>query len=101
MYYQTYDPMGSVVLSTLMAAVPIGVLLYFIALHPHRDQAGVRHLGISAPYAALYGVFAAFAVSCLAFRMPVVSAVSAFAYGSMSVSYTHLRAHETRHDLVC
>ena len=84
MYYQTYDPMGSVVLSTLMAAVPIGVLLYFIALHPHRDQAGVRHLGISAPYAALYGVFAAFAVSCLAFRMPVASAVSAFAYGSLS-----------------
>jgi len=84
MYYQTYDPLGSVVLSTLMAAVPIGVLLYFIALHPHRDQAGVRHLGISAPYAALYGVLAAFAVSCLAFRMPVVSAVSAFAYGSMS-----------------
>src|SRR5450830_964997 len=84
MYYQTYDPLGSVVLSTLMAAVPIGVLLYFIALHPHRDQAGVRHLGISAPYAALYGVFAAFAVSCLAFRMPVASAVSAFAYGSLS-----------------
>ena len=84
MYYQTYDPLGSVVLSTLIAAVPIGVLLYFIALHPHRDQAGVRHLGISAPYAALYGVFAAFAVSCLVFRMPVASAVSAFAYGSLS-----------------
>ena len=84
MYYQTYDPMGSAVLSTIVAAVPIGVLLYFIALHPHRDQDGVRHLGISAPYAALCGVFAAFVVSCLVFRMPVASALSAFAYGSLS-----------------
>ena len=84
MYFQTYDPMGSAVLSTIVAAVPICVLLYFIALHPHRDQGGVRHLGISAPYAALYGVFAAFFVSCLVFRMPVTSAVSAFAYGSLS-----------------
>jgi lactate permease len=84
MYYQTYDPMGSAVLSTIVAAVPIGVLLYFIALHPHRDQDGVRHLGVSAPYAALYGVFAAFAVSCLVFKMPVASAVSAFALGSLS-----------------
>ena len=49
MYFQTYDPMGSAVLSTIVAAVPICVLLYFIALHPHRDQGGVRHLGISAP----------------------------------------------------
>ena len=23
------------------------------------------------------------------------------AYGDVAVSYTHLRAHETRHDLVC
>jgi len=84
MYYQTYDPMGSAVLSTIVAAVPIGVLLYFIALHPHRDQDGVRHLGISAPYAALCGVFAAFVVSCLVFRMPVTSALSAFAFGSLS-----------------
>ena len=84
MYFQTYDPMGSAVLSTIVAAVPICVLLYFIALHPHRDQGGVRHLGISAPYAALYGVFAAFIISCLVFRMPVTSAVSAFAYGSLS-----------------
>jgi len=84
MYYQTYNPMGSAFLSTLVAAVPIVVLLYFIALHPHRDAQGVRHLGVAAPYAALYGVFAAFLVSCLAFRMPVASAASAFALGSLS-----------------
>ena len=84
MFQQNYDPMGSAFLSTIVAAVPILVLLYFIALHPHRDKQGVRHLGISAPFAAFYGVLAAFLVSCLAFSMPIGSAVSAFAYGGLS-----------------
>src|SRR6266849_8067247 len=84
MYQQNYNPFGNVFLSTLTAAIPILVLLYFIALHPHRDKQGVRHLGIAAPYAAFYGVLAAFLVSCLAFRMPVSAAVSAFALGSLS-----------------
>src|SRR5436853_154066 len=70
MYHQTYNPTGSAALSTLIAAIPIFTLLYFIALHPHRDQNGVRHLGISAPYAAFFGVVAAFLVSCIAFGMP-------------------------------
>jgi lactate permease len=83
-YQQNYDPFGNVFLSTLAAAVPIAVLLYFIALHPHRDKEGRRHLGISAPYAAFCGVIAAFLISCLAFRMPVTSAISAFALGSLS-----------------
>src|SRR5438270_11739335 len=84
MYLQNYDPAGNVFLSTLLAAIPICVLLYFIAMHPHRDQNGVRHLGISAPYAAFYGVIAAFLVSCLAFSMPLPAAVSAFALGTLS-----------------
>ena len=84
MYHQNYNPLGNVLLSTIVAAVPILVLLYFIALHPHRDKTGTRHLGISAPYAALYAVLAAFVVSCLAFGMPFKSAFSAFAYGSLS-----------------
>ena len=84
MYQQNYNPFGNIFLSTLTAAIPILVLLYFIALHPHRDKQGARHLGIAAPYAAFYGVLAAFLVSCLAFRMPAVSAVSAFALGSLS-----------------
>ncbi|MBS0393463.1 MAG: L-lactate permease [Proteobacteria bacterium] len=84
MYQQTYDPMGSAVLSTLVAAIPILTLLYFIALHPHRDAQGVRHLGIAAPYAAFYGVIAAFLVSCLAFHMPLPAAVSAFGLGTLS-----------------
>ena len=84
MYLQNYNPFGNVFLSTLAAAVPIAVLLYFIALHPHRDSDGVRRLGISAPYAAFYGVIAAFLVACVAFGMPVASAASAFALGSLS-----------------
>jgi lactate permease len=84
MFQQDYNPLGSVFLSTLVAAIPIATLLYFIAVHPHRDKQGSRHLGVSAPYAALYGVVAAFLVATLAFRMPVPAAVSAFVYGSLS-----------------
>jgi lactate permease len=84
MYYQSYNPTGNAFLSTLVAAIPIVVLLYFIAVHPHRDARGVKHRGIAAPYAAFYGVIAAFLVSCLAFKMPVAAATSAFALGSLS-----------------
>ena len=84
MYHQNYNPLGNALLSTIVAAIPILTLLYFIALHPHRDKQGTRHLGISAPYAAFYGVLAAFLVSCVAFGMPFPSAFSAFALGSLS-----------------
>jgi lactate permease len=84
MYQQIYNPLGNVFLSTIVAAIPILVLLYFIALHPHRDAQGNLHLGISAPYAAFFGVIAAFAISCLVFSMPVTSAVSAFVLGTLS-----------------
>jgi len=84
MYQQSYDPLGNVFLSTVVAAVPILVLLYFIALHRHRDSQGNLYLGISAPYAAFFGVIAAFLVSCLVFKMPITSAISAFALGTLS-----------------
>ena len=84
MYQQIYDPMGNAFLSTIVASIPILTLLYFIALHRHRDAQGNVYLGISAPYAAFFGVIAAFLVSCLVFRMPVAAAVSAFALGSLS-----------------
>src|SRR6266436_1446141 len=84
MYQQSYDPLGNAFLSTIVAAIPILTLLYFIALHRHRDAQGNVHLGISAPYAAFFGVIAAFIVSCVAFKMPVTSAVSAFALGTLS-----------------
>jgi lactate permease len=83
-YHQNYNPLGNVALSTIVAAIPILTLLYFIAIHPHRDKQGARHLGISAPYAAFYGVVAAFLVSCAIFHMPFKSAFSAFAYGSLA-----------------
>jgi lactate permease len=84
MYHQNYNPMGNAFLSTIVAAIPILTLLYFIALHPHQDKQGNKHLGISAPYAAFYAVLAAFLVSCVPFGMPFASAFSAFAYGSMA-----------------
>ena len=84
MYFQNYNPFNNAFLSTLVAAIPILVLLYFIALHPHRDKTGTRHLGISAPYAALFGVIAAFVVACLAYGMPFPAAFSAFCFGSLS-----------------
>jgi lactate permease len=84
MYHQNYNPLGNVFLSTLVAAIPILVLLYFIALHPHRDAQGNRHLGIPAPWAAFFAVLAAFAVAIVPFGMPVKSAASAFVLGSLS-----------------
>jgi lactate permease len=84
MFHQTYDPLGNAFLSTIVAAIPILTLLYFIALHRHRDTNGNVHLGISAPWAAFFGVIAAFAVTILVFRMPAATAVSAFALGTLS-----------------
>ena len=92
MFFQNYNPFGNVFWSTLVAAVPIAVLLYFIAIHPHRDKDGTKHLGIAAPYAAFGGVVAAFLISCLVFRMPVVSAVSAFAPRASADSIERNRA---------
>ena len=37
-FFQTYDPLGNVWLSTLVAGLPIFVLLYFLAIHPHRQR---------------------------------------------------------------
>ena len=76
MFQQTYDPLGNAFLSTLVAAIPILTLLYFIALHRYRDAQGNVHLGIAAPYAAFFGVIAAFLVACLVFKMPVAAARS-------------------------
>jgi lactate permease len=83
-FHQNYDPFGNVFVSTIVAAIPIFTLLYFIALHPHRDTQGVTHRGIAAPWAAFFGVIAAFAVTSLAFRMPIAAAASAFLLGTLS-----------------
>jgi lactate permease len=83
-YSQNYNPLGLGLLSIIAAAVPIATLLYFIALHPHRDASGRRHLGISAPWAAFAGVIASFVIALLIMRMPPLAAVSAFVAGALN-----------------
>jgi lactate permease len=83
-YAQNYNPLGIGLLSILAAAVPIATLLYFIALHPHRDASGQRRIGISAPWAAFAGVVASFVIALAVMRMPVGAAVSAFVAGALN-----------------
>src|SRR5659263_220855 len=40
------------------------------------------------------------AASAITYCGPIINMMSALAQGLGTVSYTHLRAHETRHDLV-
>jgi lactate permease len=84
LYLQNYDPLGIAALSTIVAALPIATLFYFIAIHPHRDAEGRRHFGISAPRAALFGVLMGFAVALLMMRMPIGAAISSFVFGALS-----------------
>ena len=68
---QNYDPLGSPWLSTLVAALPLAVLLGSLAL-----------LKMRAPVAALMGLIAELLVATLAFGMPVQQAVSAAGFGA-------------------
>lgn len=83
-FHQVYNPLGNAFLSTIVAALPILVLLYLLALHPHRDEQGHRHLGISAPVAALFAWLTAFIIAVGILHMPAPSAISAFLYGVLS-----------------
>ena len=67
---QTYDPLGNAVLSTLVAAIPIVVLLGLIA-------AGK----VQAYLAAIAALVAAFLVATLVFGMPVATAAKASVFG--------------------
>ena len=90
-FYQIYDPLGNVWLSTLVAGLPIIVLLYFLAIHPHRDSAGLRHLGIEAPKAGALGALAAILVAVFLVKMPWLYAVSAWfngaAFGMLGIGW--------------
>src|SRR5450756_2834249 len=94
--------------------VPL-LLLAFASLFLGID-AGLARLGWSSPGAALAAVHGPLMASGFfgtvisleravalgrrwAYSAPLASALGALA--AMPVSYTHLRAHETRHDLVC
>lgn len=83
-YFQDYDPLGNVWLSTFFAALPILVLLYLLVLHPRIDKQGNRHIGIFAPYAAIAAGGVAIIVAILIMKMPVTTTLAAFAYGAVS-----------------
>ena len=70
-WLQIYNPLGNSLLSTLVAAVPIVVLLGSIAL-----------LKIRIHYAAILGLVVALAIALFVYRMPVTAASATAIYGA-------------------
>ncbi|MBW4636571.1 MAG: L-lactate permease [Iphinoe sp. HA4291-MV1] len=70
-WIQVYDPAGNAILSTVLAALPIVVLLGLLAIFK-----------IAAQWAALAGLVTAFIVSVLFYGMPFNSAVAAVGFGA-------------------
>jgi len=68
---QNYDPLGNVVLSTLVATLPVVVLLGSIVL-----------LRIQIHYAALIGLAVAVGIAIAVYRMPVSAASATTIYGA-------------------
>ncbi len=68
---QVYDPLGNIVLSTMMAALPIVVLL---------GSLGVFR--IRAHFAALLGLATSIAIAAIGFQMPLRMTVASAAYGA-------------------
>jgi lactate permease len=71
MWSQVYDPLGSPALSTLVAALPVVVLLGALGV-----------LRMRAHVAALLGLGAALAIAILVFGMPASSAFATAAFGA-------------------
>src|SRR5215510_8989289 len=69
-WLQNYNPLGNWTLSTLVAALPVVVLLGSIAFLKMRIH-----------FAALIGLAVALAVSIFTFKMPVATASAATVYG--------------------
>ena len=72
MWPQTYDPLGSLALSTLLAALPVVVLLGTLAV-----------LRWPAHLAALAGLAAALVIAVVPFGMPAPMALASAGYGAM------------------
>ena len=71
MWSQVYNPLHSIVLSALLAAIPVVVLL---------GALGIFHL--KAHIAALLGLTASLTISVLEFGMPVQMSVMSALYGA-------------------
>ena len=70
-WQQIYDPLGNATLSTIVAAIPVVVLLSAIAL-----------LKIRIHYAALLGLAVALVIALFVYRMPTIAAAATAAYGA-------------------
>jgi len=81
---KNYNPFGNAFPLDIVAAIPIVVLLYFIALHPHRDATGRRTRREGAVRRVLPASSPRSPSRASAFGMPVASAGSACALGSLS-----------------
>lgn len=68
---QQYDPLGNVFLSTLVAALPVVILLGSIAL-----------LRIRIHFAAVAGLLVALGIALFVYRMPAVTAAATAGYGA-------------------
>lgn len=84
LFQQTYDPFGNPFLSTLLAALPLLLLIYLLAVHPWRDKEGRRQRGIGAPKAAFFASLVSLAAAVLVLGMPVTTAGASFVYGALS-----------------
>lgn len=80
MWSQVYDPFGNPILSTLVAAVPIAVLL-----------GGIGLFRLQAHIAAFLGLLSSLLVATLAFHMPpgmaMAAAVTGAAYGVLPIGW--------------
>lgn len=70
-FLQHYDPLGNAFLSTIVAALPVVVLLGSIAV-----------LRIKIHYSALLGLAVALAIAIFVYRMPTSAALATTGYGS-------------------
>ena len=73
LWSQNYDPLHNMVLSTLVAALPIIILLSSIAIFKIRIH-----------YAAIFGLVAAFVVAVCIFGMPVKIATATTFFGGLN-----------------
>lgn len=69
-WVQVYDPLGSPVMSTLMATLPIVALM------------GLLAGGLDAPKSALAGLFLALVIAIFGFGMPASAAIASAGYGA-------------------